>query len=156
MQKEPDRPRELMLPQVARHGYQVVVVHPDRIAGLHSFQELPREQRIHGLIRVVVSLFVPKHFGEVMKQRPKRAVAVAVVVILDLLLRQIDGGVFDVPLGDDLRIFRRLRRRLTAPSQPHAAGVPHRCAKPHGQPARAGAVTGQLNPIRDTNQAFHR
>ncbi len=102
--------------QKARHRDEVVVVHPDRVARFDHLHQLAGEQFIDGLIGLVMRLFVPEDFGEVVKQRPERAVAIPVVVLVDLGLREIDGRVVDVPVAHDVGFSRRLGDAFSAPA----------------------------------------
>ncbi len=120
VQKETDRPVELVLAQVTRHRNEVIVVHPHRITGPQHLHQLLREQRVDGLVGLVMPLLMAEHVREVVKQRPERAVAVSVVVVLDLRWREVDGGVLDVSVSDDLRVIGRALGTFAAPAEPHA------------------------------------
>ncbi len=118
-------PSKPVLAQKARHRDEVVVVHPDGVARLdHLHQNCAGEQLIYRLIGLVMSLLVPEAFGEVVKERPERAVAITVVVLVDLVGRELDGRVVDVSVGHDVAVPGSPARRfaLAAPPQPDATG----------------------------------
>ncbi len=60
----------------------------------------------------------------VVKDRPEHAVGEAVVIFLDVVLRQVDEHIIDLVDLDRLRFAGRLLlRHLAAPAEPHAAAI---------------------------------
>ena len=84
---------------------------------------MTRELCVDGVVGLIVMLVVGEAVGEIVKQRPQRAVAVAAVVRLELGRLQIDRGEADVAAHEDLRLRARLLGCLAAPAEPQPAAV---------------------------------
>ena len=84
----------------------------------------------------LLRLLVHETGGEVMEQRPERAVAVAVVIELEVLRPQIDGRETDAIPGEDLGRRGGIDTRFTTPAEPCAARVAQCGEQANGQAAR--------------------
>ncbi len=109
------------LAQLRAERDHVIVLHPHGVVGL--------DQRLHGvgepLVGAAVSVGeIALELGEVdpvVEQRPQRAVGVAVVVFLDVLLLEIDRGCRD-PVGPGERdLAGELVGQLARPPEPDPA-----------------------------------
>src|SRR5688500_7288332 len=93
-------------------------------------------------------------FGEIMKERPECAVAVAVVIEVVLARFEIDGRETDVVSHEHFRLGRRLLTGLAAPAKPGAARMAQCRKQAHGQASGRRSPPWQRNPVRDAKKAF--
>uniref|UniRef100_A0A0N5A4L2 Secreted protein n=1 Tax=Parastrongyloides trichosuri TaxID=131310 RepID=A0A0N5A4L2_PARTI len=93
-----------------------------------------------------------------MEQRPQRAVGVAVVVLVDVLRLQIDGGDGDAGPVLDVQLAGEMLDRLAGPAEPQAVVFPQRRRQGHGQAAGRPRrrILGRRNAVGDDNQPAHR
>ena len=143
VQEEADGPAESLLAQIASQRDELVVMDPNRVVRLQQLRELACELRIDSVVGVELRLLVREAIGEVVKDRPERAVAVAVVVRVEFGGLQVDGRVTDVAAKQDLGLGARLFRGLAAPAEPDAAGILQRGENPDRQASGSRATSWQ-------------
>src|SRR3569833_1522705 len=119
VQKKSDRTAKLRLPQITAEWNELVIVDPDRVIRLEQLHELPRELRVFGLIGVILRFLVYEAIREIVKYRPQRAVAKAVVERIEIRSFQIDRGKPYVAPDQYFGLGARLFRRLAAPAEPN-------------------------------------
>ena len=89
------KPNALRTPQGAQfqcQGNEVVVVHPNDVVWPEQGLELARKQLVHAPVAAHVAGVQVGQVQPVMEHRPEHAVAVAQVVAVVVVLRQIHGG----------------------------------------------------------------
>jgi hypothetical protein len=85
MEEEPDARVREPLAQIARQEHELVVVHPDPVAGTVDLEDLLGEPAVHRGIRLPVLGMQRHEAREVVKDRPDEAVGEAVIVAADLV-----------------------------------------------------------------------
>ena len=94
-----------------------------------------------------------REFGKVepvMQNRPQHAVGEAVVEFLVVVLAQIDGGVSDVVVFDDLGRPRIVVGRAPAPAEPKSAALAQRRPDRDFEPAGARALRSGTPTLFET------
>src|ERR1035441_366203 len=89
-------------------------------------------------------------------QRPKRGIAEAVVVKLELLGRQFNGDVANALLLDVLGLGGGRLARRAAPAEPNTARLAQRREQTNRQAARGCRVTRNRDAVGHRHQAAHR
>jgi hypothetical protein len=125
VQKESDGGLGDRLPQQLRQQHELVVVDPDQVAGTHP--------RRHGIAETMIGVDVGvppfrvelEARGELVKERPERAVRVAVIEALHERPRQLhrDVAVLPLPSGEQLLLRGGWTfGDVAGPADPKAAG----------------------------------
>ena len=153
MQEQADGILDAGLAQLAGQRDQVIVVGPDDVVSLQHRAQLAREQRIDPLIGVTEAPLVVEEVEHVMAQRPQTAVGIAVVIILEFGLIDIDRGVAHLAASDHGRIRGFAAAGLAAPSEPHAALFAQSGEQPYRQAASGLASAGIGDAVRYGDQA---
>src|SRR3546814_2981244 len=85
----------------------------------------------------------------IVEQGPQRAVGIAVVIFVYVLLFEIDGGGSDAVIGLEIDLAGEMRGRVARPSEPEAAVLPQRGGQCDGQPALVPGALGDrlLNAV---------
>src|SRR3546814_18547972 len=78
----------------------------------------------------------------IVEQGPQRAVGIAVVIFVYVLLFEIDGGGSDAVIGLEIDLAGEMRGRVARPSEPEAAVLPQRGGQCDGQPALVPGALG--------------
>src|SRR3546814_1605269 len=86
-----------------------------------------------------------------------RAVGIAVVIFVYVLLFEIDGGGSDAVIGLEIDLAGEMRGRVARPSEPESAVLPQRGGQCDGQPALVPGALGDrlLNAVGTYDQAPH-
>jgi hypothetical protein len=159
MQEEADPVLQTPRPQPLAQRYQVIIVDPDEVVFLNQRGDTVREALINPLVALAGLAFV---FGEVeaeMEQRPQRGIGIAVVILVDVAMREVDrrGG----------NAFVALRRNLAAlvvalragPAEPDALIIAQRGIERAGQTALCSCGTSGLrngDPVRNDDELAYR
>ena len=121
VQEKADRLAHAELAQRGAERDQLIVVHPDRVAVAQQRAQPAREDMVDLEIAVI---FAPLIFDEphaVVEQRPQHAVAVAVVVVVEVLLVEVDRRIGDRAGRVEAKRAGLARHGLAAPAEPYAA-----------------------------------
>src|SRR5262249_20099404 len=114
--------------------------------------------RVHAGVAGAVGALILGEIDAIVEERPQRAVGVAVVVFLDVLFFEIDGGERH-PVGALRGELAGLgRRRVAAPAEPDAGIFAQRRRDRHGEAAlarRAFGAAGGRDAVGDDNEAAH-
>ena len=158
VEEEPDAVPEAGLAQPVAQRHEMVVVHPDLVVladqrGSGIGEELVHPLVAHGIVPVVLGQIQP-----VVKQRPQRRIGVAVIILLDVIGREVDRRSGDAASGFDGRPgFGRLGF-AARPSDPQPVPLRQHCLQRPGQPALRSArpQVGPGHPVRNDHQPAHR
>ena len=74
----------------------MVIMHPDQVVVFEQGQQLAAEQRVDLEITVEILPVVGRQVETVMKQGPEHPIGKIVIVMVEVLAVQIDGGQVDV------------------------------------------------------------
>ena len=91
MEKEANPTFDAVRAQVTTERKEVVVLHPDRVIGFHVLGDHLRQPLVHVLVGLLVAGPDRQKVGTSVKQGPQNRVRVALVIVLLLFLRQIEG-----------------------------------------------------------------
>jgi len=116
---------------------------PNRIIRLQQLGELTRELGIDGVVRAKLRFLVRESIGEVVKNRPQRTVAIAVLVTVEFRRLQINGRELDIASDQHLRLGSRLLNGLATPAKPDTPGILECCENPYCKASRGRAPSGQ-------------
>src|SRR3546814_7873628 len=86
-----------------------------------------------------------------------RAVGIAVVIFVYVLLFEINGGGSDAVIGLEIDLAGEMRGRVARPSEPEAAVLPQRGGQCDGQPALVPGALGDrlLNAVGNYRSEEH-
>ncbi|MNQ69036.1 hypothetical protein D3C85_836130 [compost metagenome] len=158
VQEEADAVLHPQTAQVPRHRDHVIVVDPDDVVGLDQRLQHLGEAAVGALIALAVGPLVGRQIDPVVEQGPQGLVGVAVVIFVDVLRLQIDGGDGDARPVLDVQFAGELLDRFTGPAEPQTVVFAQRRRQSHGQTAcRARRrVLRRRDAVRDDNQPAHR
>ena len=155
VQEEADRLSYALCAQLLRQGNEVIVVHPDQIAGREQRREPRGKQCVGLLVGGVFLVFVAKAGEEVVKERPQRAVGEAAVVALVERLRQRDGGIAQGFTAGDLRLPGLLGGGLAVPPEPESTAGAHGGEHADRKPSR-GRGFRERHAVGDVDEPRHQ
>jgi hypothetical protein len=157
VEEEADRVLDPLPAQVAAERDQVIVLDPDQVAGLDQGREGLGEAAVDPRIALAERPVVGGQVDAVVEQRPQGPVGEAVVVLVDVLLLEVDGGDGDALDLAERELAGELRRGPAAPAEPDAGILAQRGRKRHGQAACAAlAAPGRrIHPIGDDQKPAH-
>ena len=110
-------------PQLASQQHQVIIVHPDDVILPEQRAQTVGEHAVDPDIAAGVGAGVFLQIDPVVKDRPQDAIGEAVVIFLNVVLRQINEDIGDLVDIDDLRLPVRLLGDLAAPAEPHSVAI---------------------------------
>ncbi len=113
--------------QFASQQHEMIIVHPDDVVFPEQRAQAVGEHAVDADIAAGVSAGIFLQIDPVVKDRPQHAVGEAVVIFLNVVLRQIDEDIGHLVDIDDLRLPVRLLRDLAAPPEPHSVAIFERC-----------------------------
>ncbi len=155
VQEQPDGLRRSRLAQLLRQREQVVVVHPDEIAGFEQRQQQARVALVHALVGLVLRVVVTEAVHEVVKQRPQGAVAEAEIEVAVLGLVHVEGCERDSILAHHGWFVAGDIGGFTIPAEPQSAPRLHGGQQSHREPTGCRATLGHGNAVRNRNQPGH-
>ena len=145
--------------QTLSQGDQVVVMHPDEVVFLDHRRDAFGEPFVDPLVSLGGFLFVLSQIEPVVEQRPQRRIRIAVVIFVDVLLREVHRRgrhaferLFGHFAGERLDILAR-------PAEPDAAVFLQRRVERACQSALRSRRAPRLrhgNPVRDNKQSAQR
>ena len=109
--------------QLASQQHQMIIVHPDNVVLPEQRAQAVGEHAVDADVAAGVGAGVLLQIDPVVKDRPQHAVGEAVVIFLNVVLRQIDEDIGHLVDVDDLRLPVRLLRDLAAPAEPHSVAI---------------------------------
>src|SRR3546814_1877929 len=116
---------------------QVIVVNPEQVVRLDQRDQRVGETGVHPFIAPGKAALELRKIDTIVEQGPQRAVGIAVVIFVYVLLFEIDGGGSDAVIGLEIDLAGEMRGRVARPSEPEAAVLPQRGGQCDGQPARS-------------------
>ena len=110
-------------PELAAEHHKVIVVYPDDVVVPEQRAQPVGEHAIDAQVAAGVSAGIFLQVDAVVEDRPQHAVGEAVVILLDIVFRQVDENIVDLVHLDRLRLADRLLGDLAAPAEPHPAAI---------------------------------
>ena len=134
----------------------MVVVHPDEVVGFDVRADDLAERAVDALVPALEIALELGQAEPVVEQRPQRAVRVAVIIFLDVLLRQVDRRGGDAAVGAETDVAGLAR--LARPAEPDAVMFAERRGERDGEPALRAALfrAGRLDAVGDDDEAAQR
>ena len=132
---------------------------PDEVIGLDQRGEGGAETLVDPLVAGAEGPVELGQVDPVVEERPQRPVGVAVIIFVDILFLEVDGGGGDAAMGPEMDLAAELLRLLARPAEPEPVRFLQRCEQGDGQPAlRAlgGARLGRGHPVGDDNKPAHQ
>ncbi len=157
VQEETDAVLEPARAQPLAQWDEMVIVDPDGIVGLDQRRNLVGKAFVDALVALARLAFVLREVEAVMEQRPQRRIGIAVVIFVDIALRQIDrrGGHAVIGLRVDMPgapAFAFLPR----PAEPQPLAIAERRMQRAGKAAlraRCAARLGHCNAVGDDDES---
>ena len=123
VKKKPDGVAVPARTQLPSQQHQMIIVHPYDVIFPEQCAQAVGEQAVDADVAAGVSAGVLLQIDAVVEDRPQHAVGEAVVVFLDVVLRQINEDIGHLVDIDDLRFPIRLLGDLAAPAEPHSVAI---------------------------------
>ena len=130
-------------------------MHPDGIVALDQRLQRLGKALVDPLISAAKAAYIFGQVHAIMEQGPQRAIGIAIIIFIDVLLFQIDrGGAYTVIFVQP-DMAGEFVRRLAGPAEPDALMLAQCRRQRDGQPALRSIGAGLLNAVGNNNQAAH-
>ncbi len=138
---------------------EVIILHPDDVVLLDQRKEAVRELLVDAFIAATEFILIFGKVDAVVKERPQRAVGIAVVIFLDIMGFEVDRCGGEAVDAFHRELAGELFDLVSRPAEPYPAAFVQRRAHRDRKPAlrsRRAAALRDRHAVRDDDQPAHR
>ena len=154
VEEEPDPAAHAAAAQLVAQRDHVIVLHPHHVVRLDQRQHRIGKPLVGALVAAGEAALVLGQVDAIVEQRPQRAVGIAVVVFLDVLLFEVDRGRGHAVGALEVDQPGELVGHFARPAEPDPAMGAQRRRERDGQPALRSA--SGADAVGDHHQPAHR